>query len=95
MEALTTTFTLPIQVSRTVASIATVILEEVSLDALSLTGLRTMAVASKPQLGTMMRLVVTMEGTVEMVDSPVEPFNVRHSTQQMVHKWTSPSVATM
>jgi len=45
-----------------VASIATVILEEVLQAALSWTGQRTTVVASKPQHGMMMPVAVTMVG---------------------------------
>jgi hypothetical protein len=94
MEVSTTTFTSPIQVSPTAELIVTAILEEVSLDVQSLTGQRTMVVASKHQLGMMTRLVVTMVVMAEMAAFLVELFSVQHSIPQMVQTLTSTSVAT-
>jgi chemotaxis signal transduction protein len=57
-----------------VALTATVILEEALLDVRRWIGLRTMAVATKPRLGTTMQVVVITEDMVAMVALVVEQF---------------------
>jgi len=72
-----------------------VILEAVSLDARSLIGQRTTAVASKQPLGMMMHLVGIMVDTATLVACLVGLSNVKLSTLQMARVSTLPSVAIM
>merc|ERR1712205_70088 len=95
MEVSTTTSTSLTQVSPTVASTATVILEAVLLDVPSSIGQKTMVVASKQQLGMTMSVVVTTVVTVAMAVCLEALSNVPRSTLPMVRTSTSPLGATM